>query len=48
MMMSYQNTYIRWKNSVNEDYLLKELNSIQGDDTQIRERFIKMSFVMMN
>jgi len=40
MMMSYQDTYIRWKNLVNEDCLLKELNAIQGDDTQIRERFI--------
>lgn len=40
MMMSYQDTYIRWKKSVNEDYLLKELEEIHGDEVQIRERFI--------
>jgi phosphoglucomutase len=40
MMMSYQETYSRWKNSVKEEYLLKELESIQDNDIQIREHFI--------
>ena len=38
--MSYQETYSRWKNSVKEEYLLKELESIQDNDVQIREHFI--------
>jgi hypothetical protein len=32
-MMNFQDTYIRWKNSVNEDYLLKERDAIQGRHT---------------
>ncbi|MDD4356728.1 MAG: phospho-sugar mutase [Smithellaceae bacterium] len=40
MMMSYQETYSRWRASVKEEYLLKELEAIQDDDAQIRERFI--------
>ncbi len=38
--MTYQETYLRWRESVQEEYLLSELASIQGDDTQIKERFI--------
>ena len=39
-MMSYQEIYSRWRASVKEGNLLKELESIQDDDAQIRERFI--------
>ena len=39
-MMSYQEIYSRWRVSVKEENLLKELESIQDDDAQIRERFI--------
>ena len=39
-MISYKETYSRWKTSVKEEYLLKELESIQDDDVQIKERFI--------
>lgn len=38
--MSYQEIYSRWRASVKEGNLLKELESIQDDDAQIRERFI--------
>ncbi len=38
--MSYQEIYSRWRASVKEENLLKELESIQDDDAQIRERFI--------
>ena len=39
-MMTYQETYLRWRNSVKEENLLTELESIKDDDAQIKERFI--------
>ena len=38
--MSYQETYEYWKKSVQEENLLRELESIRDDDTQIKERFV--------
>ena len=38
--MGYQETYLRWRNSVKEEYLLCEMESISGDDAQIKERFM--------
>jgi phosphoglucomutase len=38
-MMTYRKTYLRWKESVKEEYLLSELESIKNDDAQIRDRF---------
>ena len=38
--MSYQETYLYWKKSVQEENLLGELESIRDDDAQIKERFI--------
>lgn len=37
--MTYQETYLRWRNSVREEYLLRELEAIKDDDALIRERF---------
>ena len=39
-MMTYQETYLHWRESVQEENLLSELESIKGDDAQIKERFI--------
>jgi phosphoglucomutase len=39
-MMTYQETYLRWRISVKEEDLLNELVSIKDDDAQIKERFI--------
>ena len=38
-MITYRKTYLRWKESVKEEYLLSELESIKNDDAQIRDRF---------
>jgi len=38
--MTYQETYLHWRESVQEEHLLSELESIKEDDTQIKERFI--------
>jgi phosphoglucomutase len=38
--MNYQETYEYWKKSVQEEALLRELESIRDDDAQIKERFI--------
>ena len=38
--MSYRKTYVHWKNTVREENLLRELESIASDDDQIKERFI--------
>lgn len=38
--MDYQETYLHWRSSVKEENLLNELESIQDDDAQIKERFI--------
>jgi len=39
-MMTYQETYSRWRTSVKEENLLAELESIKDDDAQIQERFV--------
>ncbi len=39
-MMTYQETYLHWRESVQEKNLLSELESIKEDDDQIKERFI--------
>ena len=37
--MTYLETYEQWRRSVTEERLLTELESIKGDDLQIKERF---------
>ncbi|MGP8152992.1 MAG: phospho-sugar mutase [Smithella sp.] len=37
--MGYQEKYLRWRNSVREENLSRELESISDDDAQIKERF---------
>lgn len=37
--MTYRKTYLRWTESVKEEHLLSELESIKEDDAQIRDRF---------
>lgn len=37
--MGYQEKYLRWRNSVKEENLSRELESIGNDDAQIKERF---------
>ena len=39
-MMTYKETYLYWRESVQEENLLSELESIKDDDAQIKERFI--------
>ena len=36
----YTKEYERWLENVGEDYLLEELNSIKGNDEEIKERFL--------
>ena len=38
--MTYKETYLYWRESVREEHLLSELESIKEDDAQIKERFI--------
>ncbi len=38
--MTYQETFLHWKNSVREEYLLRELEAIKNDDSLIKERFL--------
>jgi phosphoglucomutase len=38
--MGYQEKYLRWRNSVKEENLLSELESIRDDEAQIKERFM--------
>ncbi len=38
--MGYRETYLYWKKSVQEENLLRELESIRDDDLQIKERFM--------
>ena len=38
--MGYRETYMYWKDAVREKHLLDELDAIQNDDGQIKERFI--------
>jgi phosphoglucomutase len=37
--MTYLETYARWLDAVKDPALLEELNTIKGDDAQIKERF---------
>ena len=38
--MGYQETYLKWRTSVKEESLLRELESVRDEDAQIKERFM--------